>query len=65
MCHICGWNSTDQKKVKEHMEAEHSVKVEEEPTDETYCCAICKYEKKGMVDFRSHMMKMHNKDAWK
>ena len=54
----------DQKKVKEHMEAEHSVKVEEEPTDETYCCATCKYEKKGMLDFRNHMMKTHNKDAW-
>ena len=64
MCHICGWNSVDERKVKEHMESEHSVKVEEEPTDETYCCVICKYEKKGMLDFRNHMRKAHNKDAW-
>ena len=46
------------------MEAEHSVKVEEEPTDETYCCATCKYEKNGMINFRNHMMKAHNKYAW-
>ena len=63
MCHICGLNSENPAKVKEHLKRVHNIQVEDEIRD-SFKCPQCIFINNDMTEMKKHMVGIHNNDEW-
>ena len=61
-CYECGMISTDQDKVKEHMNKTHGIKVETQSICKSFSCALCNYNTGNMKEFKNHQIYDHKKE---
>ena len=60
-CYECGYLTTDQSKINNHMQENHSIKVVQEEMSRSNFYYLCSYKSRDMSEFKNHMINEHEK----